>query len=490
MAPQAKTLGELKRSGYRPRRVREELRENLICALRQRRALFAGIVGYEETVVPQLINAILALHNIILLGQRGQAKTRLIRGLAELLDPETPVIADSPVPEDPLRPMTPTGRKLAADAGDDLPIAWMAREDRYQEKLATPDVSIADLIGDVDPIKAMSKKLDFSSEEVIHYGLVPRSNRCIFAINELPDLQPRIQVGLLNILEERDFQIRGFPIRMEIDVFVAFTANPEDYTNRGNIITPLKDRIEAQILTHYPQSLEDGMAITRQEAWARRDGHEIQLEIPELFHTLIEQTAIEARMSDYVDRGSGVSARMPITLMETLVSAMERRALVTGDAVGLPRLSDLYAAIPAITGKIELVYKGEQEGIAQVATHLVGKAIREQFNEMFVPNYRRGRDPKHDFQEFSPIVGWFENGNKLDLDDQMPQDAYETALDGLPGLASITKKHFPDVRGRARYGAMEFILEGLAQNFVITKFRLVTGTRYADELYSMSRDEA
>lgn len=483
-----KTLGELKRTGYKPRRVREEIRENLIAALQQRQPLFPGIVGYEDTVVPQVVHALLAQHNFLLLGQRGQAKTRLIRCLTSFLDDAVPIIDGSPVPEDPLSPITPTGRRMVREAGDDLPIAWLEAKERYQEKLATPDVTIADLIGDLDPIKAMARKLDFDNEEVIHYGIVPRSNRCIFAINELPDLQPRIQVGLLNILEERDFQIRGFPIRMDIDVFMVFTANPEDYTNRGNIITPLKDRIEAQIMTHYPQTVEHGIAIIKQEAWSTRN-HTLRFEIPDLFYRLVEQTAVEARLSDYVDKNSGVSARMPITLHEIMMSSMERRALLNNEEVSYARVCDLFAAVPAITGKVELVYKGEQEGVGHVAEHLLGKAVKESFNEMFVPNYKRGRDPKYSFDEFSAIVNWFEKGNTLDLDDTLSTQALKAALDPIPSLKNIARRTFPSLDGGALYSAMEYLLEGLAQNFVISKFKLVTGTRYADELYSMQKSE-
>ncbi|HOE97126.1 MAG TPA: magnesium chelatase [Candidatus Sumerlaeota bacterium] len=488
MSKLPRTLGELRASGYQPRRIREEIRHNMIVALRERRPIFPGIIGYDETVIPQVVHAVLAEHNFLLLGQRGQAKTRLIRSLTDFLDDTVPIIDGSLVPEDPLRPMTPTGRRLVAEAGDDLPIAWLERADRYQEKLATPDVTIADLIGDIDPIKAMSRKLDFSNEEVIHYGIVPRSNRCIFAINELPDLQPRIQVGLLNILEERDFQIRGFPIRMEIDIFMVFTANPEDYTNRGNIITPLKDRIEAQIITHYPATLEDGIAIIRQEALSHRNGH-LKLHIGDLFLHLIEQTAIEARQSDYVDRGSGVSARMPITLLETVRSAMERRALLTGDDSAHARICDLYQSISAITGKVELVYKGEQEGIAKVAEHLIGRAVRERFNELFVPNYRHGRDPKYEFPEFLEVLQWFEAGNVLELADTMPQAEFEKELGRVTGLRKTAQAKFPGQKGGELAAAMEFLLEGLAQNFMLTKFRLTTGTRYADELFAMKADD-
>lgn len=475
-----KTLGELKKAGYQQRSVRDEIRENLFLALRERRPLFRGIIGYDETVVPQVVNALLAKHDFLLLGLRGQAKTRLIRGLIDFLDAEIPIIDGAPLHEDPLDPITPTGRRLVREAGDDLPIHWLAREERYNEKLATPDASIADLIGDIDPIKAMSQKRELGDEEIIHYGIVPRSNRGIFAINELPDLQARIQVGLLNILEERDFQIRGFPIRMHVDVLMVFTANPEDYTNRGKIITPLKDRIEAQILTHYPRTLEEGVGIIRQEAWSDRN-HGIDLRVSPLFYDLTEQTAVEARQSDYVDRNSGVSARMPITLMETILSAMERRACLSDEKLAHARVCDLYAALPAVTGKVELIYKGEQEGIGQVAEHLVGKAVKERFNELFIDGYRRNHDPaRQAFESFAPIIGWFETGNSLDLDDSMSHADFIKEMDKVSGLRRLARAKFDHLDDASIPSAMEFILEGLAQNFVISKFKLVTGTRYAD----------
>lgn len=485
-----RTLGELRRLGYTPRSVREEIRANVIRALRERRPLFPGIVGYDETVIPQIVNALLAKHDFLLLGLRGQAKTRLIRGLTAFLDDAIPVIEGSPLPEDPLAPVTPTGRRMAREAGDDLPIAWLTPEERYNEKLATPDATIADLIGDIDPIKAMSKRLDFTSEEIIHYGIVPRSNRGIFAINELPDLQARIQVGLLNILEEQDFQIRGFPIRMTLDVLMVFTANPEDYTNRGKIITPLKDRIEAQILTHYPTTREQGIAIIRQEAWRDRDGA-VDLCVGDLFWTLTEQTAIEARRSDFVDRNSGVSARMPITLMETMLSAMERRALLNGERTAHARVCDLYASLPAITGKVELIYKGEQEGISNVAEHIVGQAIKHRFNEIFFPNHRRGRElPREAFEPFTDVVEWFEGGQALDLDDNMPHAELEKRLGEIPGLRTKAREAFPGLRGGELASVMEFLLEGLAQHFVLSKFKLATGARYADTLTTtMQREE-
>lgn len=482
------TLGELKRSGYRPRGIRDEIRENLIAALQERRALFPGIVGFDETVIPQIVNALLARHDFLLLGLRGQAKTRLIRGLTVFLDGEIPVIDGAPLNEDPFAPVSPTGKRLVREAGDDLPIAWLDREARYHEKLATPDVSIADLLGDIDPIKAMSEKLDFANEEVIHYGLVPRSNRCVFAINELPDLQTRIQVGLLNILEENDVQIRGFPIRLPLDVFMVFTANPEDYTNRGNIITPLKDRIEAQVITHYPTSLEDGVAIVKQESWVGRDS-DTEMVIPEFVYELVEQTAIEARSSDYTDPSSGVSARMPITMLETIVSAMERRALLNGEERAVARICDIYSAIPAITGKIELIYKGEQEGLSRVAEHLVAKAVRERFNMQFVPHYQHGREPKHSFKEFGILTEWFERGNSVDLDDSMSEDEYRRTLGSVPGLRDKARVAFPHLGEDELFTAMEFILEGLGQNFVLSKFKLLTGTRYVDDVAMMQQEE-
>src|SRR3989454_1734016 len=356
-----RTLGALKAAGYRPRSVKDEIRENLIARLRSGEKLFPSIIGYEHTVEPQIVNAILSRHDFILLGLRGQAKTRLLRALSQFLDEWVPAIEGCPLNSDPLQPLTHHARALLETHGDETPIVWIAREQRYQEKLATPDVTIADLIGDIDPIKAATLRLDYSDERVIHYGITPRTNRGIFAINELPDLQPRIQVGLLNILEERDFQIRGFPVRMPLDVLVVFSANPEDYTNRGNIITPLRDRINSQIITHYPQSREHGMEITAQESWTER-GAEVEVVIPVFMRELIEEVAIQARKSEYVDQNSGVSARLPIALIENLVSNAERRGLVTGERRVVARVCDLQHAVSAVSGKVELVLEGEQEG--------------------------------------------------------------------------------------------------------------------------------
>lgn len=482
------TLGELKKSGYKPVSVKEEMRRNLIRKLKTGEKIFPGILGYDDTVLPQINNAILARHDFLLLGLRGQAKTRIVRALVHLLDDYVPVIKGSHINEDPLTPITRHSRELISTMGDEAPIDWLPRDKRYQEKLATPDVTIADLIGDVDPIKAMSRKLDFSDEEVIHYGIIPRSNRGIFAINELPDLQPRIQVGLLNIMEEKDLQIRGFPIRIPLDLCIVYTANPEDYTNRGNIITPLKDRIDAQIITHYPESLEEATAITRQEAWTDRElsAGDTSVEIPELFRELVELVAFEARKSEYVDRNSGVSARMPITLLETVVASAERRGLQRGDAETTLRITDLFAGMSAITGKVELVYKGEQEGPQNVAQFLVGRAIKEAFNRRFVPNYKPGREQKYSFPRFQPIINWFEeDGRVLDITDDMSEPGYREALDSVNGLADVVSETWPEATGIARYPLMEFIIEGLHQNFLITK--MIAGKKivYTDTVSHM-----
>lgn len=481
----ATTLGELKAGGYKVVSVREEMRRNLIRMLREKRPLFPGIIGYDDTVVPQIQNAVLARHDFLLLGLRGQAKTRIIRSLVNLLDDAIPVVQGCHINDDPFAPTCKRCRALVEEMGNATPVEWLPRDQRFREKLATPDVTVADLIGDVDPIKAMSRKLDFSDEEVIHYGIIPRSNRGIFAINELPDLQPRIQVGLLNIMEEKDIQIRGFPVRIPLDLCIVYTANPEDYTNRGNIITPLKDRIDAQIITHYPESIEDAKAITAQEAWTERGGQSVQVHVPEFFRELIELTAFEARKSEYVDRNSGVSARMPITFLETLVSAAERRALLTGESVAIARVCDLFASIPAITGKVELVYKGEQEGISNVAQFLVGRAIREAFNRRFVPNYKPNREQKTSFPQFQGIVSWFEDNHTLDITDEMPHGSYLDALRKVSGLEHVARKEMGAANAADLAAAMEFILEGLAQNYLITKMLVGKRILFTDTVSQM-----
>src|ERR1700733_12478118 len=412
-----KTLGELKKSGYHNTSVKEEIRQNLIRKLRSKEPTFPGILGYEDSVIPDTERALLSRHNILFLGLRGQAKTRMARQMVELMDEYVPYITGSEINDDPARPISKFARNLVAAKGDDTPISWLHRSERYGEKLATPDVSVADLIGDIDPIKAANLRLNFADEEVIHFGIIPKSNRGIFVINEIPDLQARIQVSLFNILEEGDIQIRGFKLRMPLDMLFVFTANPEDYTNRGSIVTPLKDRIESQILTHYPKSLETALAITEQESDLLEDQKTL-VKASDLVKRLIEQVAFEARTSEFVDKKSGVSARLTIAAYENAVSAAERRALLNSEKETQVWMSDLVGIIPSITGKIELVYEGEQEGPYQVAFNLLEKAFRSQFVNYF-PNpeqmkKRKGVENK-DENPFKPITSWFDKGNQLNL---------------------------------------------------------------------------
>src|SRR6267142_1654943 len=422
-----RTLGELKRSGYHSRSVKDEMRGNLIARIKGREPLFPGVIGYEHTVEPQIVNAILSRHNFILSGLRGQPKTRLLRALSQFLDEWTPAIEGCPLNSDPHHPSSHHARALFETHGDETPIAWMHRDQRYQEKLATPDVTIADLIGDIDPIKAATLKLDYSDERVIHYGIIPRTNRGIFAINELPDLQPRIQVGLLNILEEKDFQIRGFPVRMPLDVVMVFSANPEDYTNRGNIITPLRDRINSQIMTHYPLTREEGIEITAQESWLQRDGG-IEVSVPAFMRELVEEVAIQARRSEYVDQNSGVSARLPIALIENVVSNAERRGLRTGEKRVVARICDLAHAVSGVSGKVELVLEGEQEGTLNVARALLGRGVKALFSQRFPDAYkpRRARRTAPGAaatgeaegeslasSEYRPVLEWFASGHHV-----------------------------------------------------------------------------
>ncbi|HET9439514.1 MAG TPA: sigma 54-interacting transcriptional regulator, partial [Longimicrobiales bacterium] len=377
MQNRARTLGELRASGYRSRSVKDELRENLIARLRTGEPLFPGIIGYDDSVIPQIVNAVLARQNFILLGLRGQAKSRIVRQLITLLDEAMPTLRGSEVNDDPLHPISKYGRMLVEEHGDNAPIEWVPRDARFVEKLATPDVTIADVIGDVDPIRAARGGHVLADELTIHYGLLPRANRGIFALNELPDLAGKIQVGLFNIMQEGDVQIKGYPIRMQLDVQLVFTANPEDYTARGKIITPLKDRIGAEIMTHYPETLELAMSITRQEAWLKRDG--LQIEVPEFVGEMIERLAFLAREDKRVDQRSGISQRMSITVMETAVSNAERRALLTNETPVVVRPSDLYAALPSITGKMELEYEGELLGGDKIARELLTRAAQETF---------------------------------------------------------------------------------------------------------------
>jgi magnesium chelatase subunit I len=457
----AKTLGELKQSGYKSFSVKDELRANLVKKLRAGEKLFRGIVGYDETVIPQLVNAILARHNVILLGLRGQAKSRIIRQLTELLDDQIPIIAGSEVNDDPFKPISAYGRQTLAIHGELTHIDWIGRDSRFVEKLATPDVTIADIIGDVDPIKAAKGGHLLSDELTIHYGLLPRANRGIFAINELPDLAGKIQVGLFNIMQEGDVQIKGYPVRLPLDVMLVFSANPEDYTARGKIISPLKDRIGTEIVTHYPAELQTAVEITRQEAWVSRSGlansTELNagLQIPEFIRELVEQIAFEARDDNRVDKHSGVSQRMPITVIESLLSNAERRALLTGEDEIVPRISDVYAAIPSMTGKMELEYEGEQIGANRIAKDLIKRAAGEVFEGYFV-----GID-------FAQTVQWFEQGNNLRLADTAAAEECRTLLEAVPDLidTAVIPFDFKQSDTAQLVAACEFVLEGLyAQN--------------------------
>ena len=482
------TLGELKKSDYRVLPVKEEIRNNLIKKIQNNEQLFPGIIGYEKTVVPALINAILAKHDIILLGLRGQAKSRLVRQIPSLLDEKIPIIKGSEINDNPFSPVSKFGVDQVAQFGDATEVEWIGRESRFSEKLATPDVTIADLIGDIDPIKAATQRLHYSHEGAIHFGLIPRSNRGIFAINELPDLQPRIQVGLFNILEEKDIQIRGFNIRIPLDVMIIFTANPEDYTNRGNIVTPLKDRIDSQILTHYPRSLDDAIAITEQEAWVRRNG--LEERIPRYFKEIIEHIAFEARKSEFVDQKSGVSARLTIAAMENLVSNAERRAIILNEKCVVPRICDLPHVLPGLTGKIELVFEGEQEGSIKVSRALIGKAVRAVFKKYFpdpLLKRQKGQSQTHEDPEYGKLVGWFEGGNALEVADDMPLAAYLTELDRVKGLREFTKRHMKidDSNRHELASAMEFVLDGLHQNSKIAKDEVEHVTTYKDMVGSI-----
>ena len=481
------TLGELKKQGYRSLPVKEEMRRNMIRKLEEGRALFPGIVGYEETVEPQLVNAILARHDILLLGLRGQAKTRLARTMTEFLDEYIPIVAGSEVNDDPFNPVSRYARDLIAEKGDDTPIEWLHRDARYGEKLATPDVTIADLIGDIDPIKVATQRLSFSHEGAIHFGIIPRTNRGIFVINELPDLQPRIQVGLFNIMQERDIQIRGFNVRIPLDVVIVFTANPQDYTNRGAIITPLKDRIDSQILTHYPRTIEDGISITRQESKIDEDVKE-QLIVPEYLEQVVEMVAAHARNSEFVDQQAGVSTRMTISTMEAMIANAERRALINGEKVILPRVIDLQQGMTGITGKAELVFEGEQEGPVKVARALIGKGVRSIFSLYFPDPLGKNRNRKGNEKDpYQSVVEWFSGGNTLDLNDRMTLDEYVTELNKVPGLAELAKTHL-DLATSDAYllsVAMEFVLEGLHQFSKIGKEEGEARSSYRDMVGSI-----
>jgi len=490
-----KTLGELKASGYTQRTVKDEMRANMVRMLGAREELFPGIVGYDRTVIPGLVNAILSRHDFILLGLRGQAKTRILRSLVRFLDERIPVIAGTETNDEPLAPVSKKGRETIAARGDETPVEWLGREERYREKLATPDVTIADLIGDIDPIKAATRRLAYADEDVIHFGIIPRTNRGIFAINELPDLPPRIQVGLLNIMEEKDIQIRGFPVRMQLDILMVYSANPEDYTNRGNIITPLKDRIDSQIITHYPEDLKAAMAITAQEAWTARDGGRA-LVVPDWFRELIEEVAFAARSSEFVNQASGVSARMSISLLENVMSNMERRALRNTESPVYPRIGDLHAAVTAITGKIELVYEGEQQGAAIVARKIIGEAVKTTFRKRFPEPVakRKKRKTEEDDEEIPPpaepspyqgILSWFSKGNTVETSDEIPYGEYRQRFEKVSGLRQVAEKYLGVGEPDGLALGMEFVLEGLHQHSMVSKREDGVVTAYRDMLKAM-----
>ena len=445
----AKTLGELKTTDWANkagRSVKDELRANLVERLKTKVAIFPGIVGYEESVTPQIVNAVLSRHNFILLGLRGQAKTRILRQLTELLDDEIPVVADTELNDDPFHPISVEGREKVAEHGDDTPIAWLPREARYVEKLATPDVTVADIIGDIDPIKAAKLGVQLGDERSVHYGLLPRANRSIFSMNELPDLSGKVQVALFNIMQEGDVQIKGYPIRLPLDVMLVFSANPEDYTARGKIITPLKDRIGSEIRTHYPKTVEEGMSITEQEAWTER---EAGVKIPSYVSEIIEEVAFQARDDSRVDKHSGVSQRLPISLMENVVSNAERRALLLGETQAITKATDLYAGLSSVTGKLELEYEGELKGGEVVARDIVRRAIGQVFG-------RRGIN-----LEVGPIVEYFDSDNSLKVPDTLTTDQLPDVFANVPGLMDAAKEVAEGSSLSDLGAAAEFVLEGL-----------------------------
>ncbi len=488
-----KTLGQLKKAGYITKTVKEEIRQNLIQTIRNKENPFEGILGYEDTVIPDTERALLSRHNILFLGLRGQAKTRMARQMIELLDEYIPIVAGSEVNDDPLNPLSKFAKDQIAEHADDTPIQWVHRSERYGEKLATPDVSVADLIGDIDPIKAANMKLSFADEKVIHYGIIPRSNRGIFVINELPDLQARIQVALFNILQEGDIQIRGFKLRMPLDILFVFTANPEDYTNRGSIVTPLKDRIESQILTHYPKDIETSLAITEQEANILPVQKEMVL-VSDLIKRLIEQVSFEARSNEYVDKKSGVSARLTIAAFENAISSAERRAIIHNEKQTQVWVSDLSGIIPSITGKIELVYEGEQEGPYQVAVNLLDKSIRTQFVQYF-PNPeqvkkkrvtgKKSADEKEPENPYKSITRWFDAGNHLDMLMDLKDAEKIAALYKVDGLYGFVKKYYPHANEKENALLMEFVLHGLATYSIISKKVIDGKIEFKDLMGSM-----
>jgi magnesium chelatase subunit I len=481
--PSIATLGDLIKSGYTYKSIKEEVYQNLMHNIGENKPSFPGIYGYDDTVIPDIEKALLSQHNILLLGLRGQAKTRMARQIIDLLDEWIPLIEGTEIPDDPLMPITISGKALIAELGKKTPIIWQHKSERFNEKLATPDVSVADLIGDIDPIKAAHQKMNLSDERIINYGLIPKSNKGIFVINELPDLQARIQVALFNILQEQDIQIRGFKIRLPLDVLFIFTANPEDYTNRGSIVTPLKDRIESQILTHYPNDILLSKKITLQESklstWQKEN-----IEVDILVQDLIETIAIEARTSEFVDQKSGVSARLTIAAYELLHAAVQRRAMKNKESKSFARISDVYGILPAITGKVELVYEGEQEGAGQVAIHLLGKAVRSLFGKFFPSPELLRKSKKKEEDPYKAIVSWF-NNNSLKIDSSLTDEAYKKLLLSVPTLKEFVEQNIIAQTKDGQFLWMEFVLHGLAEFSVISKRINTHGAEFTDMLSGM-----
>lgn len=472
-----RTLGALKKAGYQSRSIKEELRENLKEKIRNNENAFEGIHGYEYSVIPELERAILSRHNINFLGLRGQAKTRLARLMVNLLDEWMPVVEGSEINDDPLRPISRYAKDLINTKGDETPVAWIHRDERFFEKLATPDVTVADLIGDVDPIKAANLRLSYADERVIHFGMIPRANRSIFVINELPDLQARIQVALFNILQEGDVQIRGFKLRLPLDMQFVFTANPEDYTNRGSIVTPLKDRIGSQILTHYPESIEVAKIITAQEAQLDECQKEL-VYVPEIAKDLLEQISFEARDSEFIDHKSGVSARMSITAFENLLSTAERRAIKNGEEQTMLRFGDFLGVVPSITGKVELVYEGEQEGAAFVALQLIGEAVKTLFPNYF-PKIEKLKRPD-ETTPYDDLVEWFFEGSGFELPDDLPEAEYREKLDSIEPLNQLIEKYQPEAEDKDKYFMKEFLLWALVEYKKLSKHRFSKGLQFKD----------
>ncbi|MDC1217162.1 AAA family ATPase [Flavobacteriaceae bacterium] len=475
------TLGALKKSDYTPQTIQEEMAKNLRMKLKKGITTFDGLIGYENTVIPDIERAILSSHNINLLGLRGQAKTRLARQMTQLLDEWIPIVKGSEINDDPLDPISNDAKEQIVKLGDKTPVSWLHRDDRFFEKLATPDVTVADLIGDVDPIKASNLKLSYADERVIHFGMIPRAHRCIFVLNELPDLQARIQVALFSVLQEKEIQIRGFKLRLAISPQLIFTANPEDYTNRGSIVTPLKDRIGSQILTHYPHNISIAKAITTQEVKIS-DLQKECINIPELAREIIEQIGFEARKSEYVDSKSGVSARMSITAMENLISTAERRLLISGDIKTSIRLVDFLGIIPSINGKIELVYEGEQEGAEQISYHLISESIKTLFPDFF-PKIEK-LEKQDEEGPYDDLLGWFFQDNQLFLEDTLTEKKYQKTLKEIAGIESIIKKYQPECKPEDHYFMMEFLLWGLEAFKKLNKYRTMEGFQFKDSLGS------